>query len=163
MSNPSASRISHRPTAAISHCMNIAVNRRRTKYTRNVGAYTEGTLYIDGSYFCDTLEDEVRPLRNRSDKVIGHTAIPAGTYRVLWTYSPKFKRHLPEIPDVPLFEGIRIHAGNTPEDTSGCLLVGRKYTEGTLTSSKTTLLMLCTKISSAVLRGEPVYITIFSP
>ena len=79
--------------------------------------YTIGRLYIDGQYFCDTLEDAVR-----EKKIAGKTAIPEGTYEVIVNRSPKFKRDLPLLIDVPNFEGIRIHRGNTNEKMKNKLL-----------------------------------------
>lgn len=71
--------------------------------------YTVGRLFVDGKYLCDVLEDKVR---EPGVKVPGETAIPAGRYRVIVAMSPKFKRELPRLLDVPGFEGILIHAGN---------------------------------------------------
>ena len=85
--------------------------------------YTIGKLYIDGKYFCDTLEDQVRDLA-KERKIPGRTAIPAGVYEVIVNISPRFRRKLPRLLDVPGFDGILIHRGNTAEDTSGCILVG---------------------------------------
>ena len=85
--------------------------------------YSIGKLYIDGVYFCDTLEDTVRDLNkngvfdNGEKKIYGKTAIPYGTYNVKWTYSNKFKKYMPLIENVPSFAGIRIHAGNSSADT----------------------------------------------
>jgi len=93
--------------------------------------YTIGKLYIDGAYFCDTLEDTVR-----KEKIAGKTAIPAGTYKVKKTYSPRFNKQLPEILDVPGFTGVRIHAGNTAKDTDGCLLLGLNKTKGSVLNSQ---------------------------
>src|SRR5262245_59056606 len=81
---------------------------------------TIGHLFIDGQYQCFTLEDEIRD----GPKVMHETAIPVGRYRVVITRSQRFERMLPLLLDVPNFEGIRIHAGNTDKDTSGCILVG---------------------------------------
>lgn len=92
--------------------------------------YTIGKLYIDGEYFCDTLEDTVR-----DKKIPNKTAIPAGTYKVIVNTSPRFKRLLPRLLDVPGFEGILIHRGNTPEDTSGCILVGENKVKGKVINS----------------------------
>jgi hypothetical protein len=85
---------------------------------------TIGNLYIENEWFCFTLEDKVR-----EKKIYGETAIPAGTYKVVITWSPRFKRQLPLLVDVPGFDGIRIHPGNTHKDTEGCILVG-EYVEG---------------------------------
>lgn len=81
---------------------------------------TLGVLFVDGECECFSLEDQVR----HAAKVPGATAIPAGRYPVRITWSPKFQRDMPEICDVPDFEGIRIHPGNSAEDTEGCVLVG---------------------------------------
>ena len=86
--------------------------------------YTIGRLYIDGVYFCDTLEDRDRLLDNsmsveeiKKKKIYGKTAIPTGTYKVEITYSPRFKRYLPLICNVKGFDGIRIHEGNSDKDS----------------------------------------------
>jgi len=92
---------------------------RRFEYGTN---YTIGRLFVDGEYQCYTLEDKVR-----DTKIFGETAIPAGKYKVVIDYSPRFKRELPHILDVPGFEGVRIHPGNTSEDTEGCILVGKLW------------------------------------
>jgi hypothetical protein len=93
--------------------------------------YTIGKLYIDGAYFCDTLEDTVR-----AEKIAGKTAIPAGKYKVKKTMSPRFKTVLPEILNVPNFTGVRIHSGNTAKDTDGCLLLGLNKAKGAVLCSK---------------------------
>lgn len=98
--------------------------------------YTIGSLYIDGKYFCDTLEDPVRDLKvDGTGKEPGKTAIPAGTYSVALGYSPKFRRELPRLQDVPFFSGILIHRGNDAEDTSGCILVGENKVKGKVINS----------------------------
>ena len=97
--------------------------------------YTIGKLYVDGVYFCDTLEDKVR---EDGVKVFGETAIPKGTYNVLITYSNRFKRDMPLLQNVPMFDGIRIHAGNTDKDTHGCILVGKNTIKGKVTASSMT-------------------------
>ena len=79
-----------------------------------------GDLFIGDKYFCRTLEDEIRP---DGVKVKHETAIPAGRYKVNVTYSTRFKRQMPILLYVPMFEGIRIHGGNTSKNTSGCILV----------------------------------------
>ncbi len=92
--------------------------------------YTIGRLYIDEKFFCHTLEDPVR-----EEKIAGKTAIPEGIYNVVVNHSPKFKRDLPLLLDVPDFEGIRIHRGNTAKDTSGCILVGENKVKGKVINS----------------------------
>lgn len=82
---------------------------------------TIGRLSVDGREFCWTLEDVVRP---DGVKIYGKTAIPAGQYEVIINWSNRFKRLLPLLLRVPRFEGIRIHSGNTAENTEGCILVG---------------------------------------
>lgn len=95
--------------------------------------YTIGKLYIDGVYLCDTLEDKVRPL---GEKVYGQTAIPEGTYELRWAYSPKFKRNLPRVIDVPGFKGVLIHPGNVIADTEGCILPGENKAKGLILDSR---------------------------
>ena len=118
--------------------MNLELIRKHFTPTSTIGE-----LFIDGKFFCHTLEDVDRglthadPSRN-SLKVKGKTAIPTGMYIVSNTFSPRFKKYLPLLLNVPAFAGIRIHPGNTAEHTDGCILVG-KYTEkNKITSSKTT-------------------------
>ncbi len=113
--------------------------------------YTIGDLFIDGKWFCNTIEDRVRELpescldtsnwRNCrcGEKVYAETAIPAGRYRVTMEYSPRFKRVLPRLHDVPHFLGILIHAGNDETHTAGCLIVGKNTMKGKVLESRVTL------------------------
>ena len=107
--------------------------------------YTIGKLYVDGVYFCDTIEDKDRGLDDAMGlaeimvkKRYGETAIPYGTYKVEITYSPKYKRLMPEIKNVKGFSGIRIHSGNTAKDTLGCLIIGKNTQVGMVTESRKT-------------------------
>jgi hypothetical protein len=128
--------------------------------------YTIGKLYIDGVYFCDTLEDRDRGLKqslpasvNRAKKVQGCTAIPTGRYQVtLKMQSPRFKNkkqyefcngYLPRLINVPAFEGILIHIGNTNRDTDGCILVGRNTKVGKVLESGVTFRALYAKLKEA--------------
>lgn len=124
--------------------------------------YTIGRLEVNGSRYCDTLEDRVRDLA-REAKVPGRTAIPAGRYRVAYNYSPKFRRKMPRLLAVPHFDGILIHAGNDPEDTAGCILVGRNRAVGRVLDSVVTFEPLRQRIADASARGEQIWITITNP
>ena len=87
---------------------------------------TFGKLYVNSLFLCNTLEDIDRRLEtNPSAKIRCETAIPTGTYNLIVTLSNRFKTFLPLVQNVPGFEGIRIHTGNTNHDTEGCILVGK--------------------------------------
>lgn len=115
-------------------------------------SYTIGKMYLNGEYFCDTLEDAIRPV-----KIPNETAIPAGTYKVEVTYSPRFKRNLPLLVDVPNYTGIRIHNGSNKDHTSGCILVGFNTAKGKLTNSRKISDQLTEKLKSL---SEPIEIEI---
>jgi hypothetical protein len=119
--------------------------------------FTAGRLFIDGEHECDCLEDEVRAV-----KLHGMTAIPAGTYQVIITMSPRFKKRLPLLLNVPGFTGIRIHSGVTALDTSGCVLVGCRVEDepGVLTGGLAAKHDLQVKIQAELDRGEEVWLTI---
>lgn len=127
--------------------------------------YTIGKLYIDGVYFCDTLEDAVR-----EKKIPNITAIPYGTYKVtLRVRSPRFSTkaafnwcsgYLPRLINVPNFDGILIHSGNSARDSSGCILVGRNTTVGHLSESMTTLKKLYPILKKAEHVGDSISIEI---
>lgn len=129
--------------------------------------YTIGRLYINDEYFCDVLEDADRGLSDDMDldmiqslKKPSITAIPTGTYKVLITYSPRFKSRMPILMNVKGFDGIRIHSGNTNRDTSGCLLVGENKEKGKVLNSKITYTKLFNIINDALENNEDVTITI---
>lgn len=128
--------------------------------------YTIGRLYVNNEFFSNTLEDRVVD-KNKNGvfdgdekKVYGESAIPYGTYKVIYNYSPKFKRNLPRLLDVPHFEGILIHSGNTAADSAGCILVGNNTEIGKLTNSRATSDKLNKVIEAAQKRGESITITI---
>lgn len=128
--------------------------------------YTIGKLYINDKYVCDTLEDTDRGLNKdmplneiKSKKVYGETAIPTGKYQVVWTYSNKFKRSLPLLLNVPGFEGIRMHNGNTAAHTQGCPLLGENKVVGKVINSIATCNRVLPLIQDAC-QNEKVYITI---
>lgn len=127
---------------------------KRTDYTDRS---TIGELDIDGQEFCYTLEDVVRP---KGVKIKGQTAIPAGRYRVRNTFSPKFGRVLPQIMSVPMFDGIRIHGGNTDADTEGCLLLGMHRGHDHIDTCRPALDHVYMMITAAEVAGKEVWITI---
>ena len=119
---------------------------------------TMGSLYIDGHWFCFTLEDPVRELGpNGEGKIPGKTAIPYGRYQVIIDKSTRFNCLMPHILNVPHFEGIRIHSGNTAADTEGCVLLGLTITKGTLdsiSSSKLAFGQFFERLKEGLLEGE---------
>lgn len=131
--------------------MKLQVNREP-----GTEGFTVGTMWVDDVAECYTLEDQVRT----GHKVYGQTAIPAGTYKVVERFSPRFKRVLPHLLDVPGFEYILIHPGNTASDTHGCVLVGVTKLHGAIGGSRLAFDALFAKISAAWARHEPVTITI---
>ena len=132
--------------------------------------YTIGKLFIEGHLFCDSVEDCVRELRDINKdgdfddkgegKVYGLTAIPEGTYRLTLSMSSRFKRLLPELHDVPGFAGVRIHSGNTAEDSHGCIIVGINDKKGWVSRSRNYETALVEKLQSYINDGFAVQITI---
>ena len=142
--------------------MEIRINRIARKER-----YTIGNMYVDDTYFCDTLEDADRELTNTMEideilakKVKAQTAIPTGKYDIILSFSPRFKRVLPLLLNVKGFEGIRIHPGNTAEDTEGCLLVGENKEKGKVLNSRATFERLMAILLGCEKRKEKVTITI---
>ena len=124
---------------------------------------TEGKLFINGTFECYTLEDTDRQLELGGKKIYGQTAIPRGTYEIDITYSPRFKEDMPLLLNVKGFEGVRIHSGNKPEDTDGCILVGNENTrdgDDWIGQSKKAYRRLFSKILEAEERGEKITIEI---
>lgn len=119
---------------------------------------TEGDLYIDNKLECHTLEDCVREV-----KVFGKTAIPCGRYRVVLDQSTRFHQVMPHILEVPGFEGVRIHWGNKPQDTEGCILVGSdqgKLTDAWIGNSKIAYQKLMAKLLDATAAHKEIWLTI---
>ena len=139
--------------------------------------YTIGRLSIDGERFCDTIEDKDRGLRqdlplsvNKARKVKGETAIPTGRYQVtLGVKSQKYSAkkqyafcngYVPRLLNVPAFDGILIHIGNTAADSEGCILVGKNTKVGMVTHSTVTFWELYSRLQDAAKQGEKIFITI---
>lgn len=141
--------------------MNLILRRRPSNETCTIGELYDD----DGSFVCYICEDPVREIANApvlTWKVLGDTAIPQGRYRITITYSNRFKRQLPLLNMVPGFAGIRIHPGNGPEDTEGCLLPGMSVQPGDagVLESRTAFKKLYDLIDEELVRGEEVWIDI---
>ena len=118
-------------------------------------------------WFCNTMEPTARKLTSRMPltvirrhKIIGKTAIPTGRYRILITRSRRFGRWLPLLMNVKGFEGIRIHAGNKPEDTRGCILPGFNRRKGYVLDSTRCVLTLVKMMTEAMEKGEKVFVKV---
>lgn len=152
--------------------MELLVKRRYKGST-----YTIGSLYVNGVYECDTLEDPDRGLTSemsleeiKSKKIYGNTAIPTGKYSVsMSVVSPRFKDRswakpysgkIPRLLDVKGYEGVLIHVGNKATDTSGCILVGENKIKGQVLNSTACFMELMTQLLKAHLKGEPITIEI---
>lgn len=154
--------------------MKILVDRQWKKNT-----YTIGKLYIDNTFFCNTLEDTDRELTQSMPlgeiqklKKPSVTAVPIGTYTIdMNTVSPRFSKNawmvkncrgakLPRLLNVPGFSGVLIHTGNTAKNTDGCILVGKNDVKGMVTKSREYFLTLYNKLYVAYKKGEKITITI---
>lgn len=155
--------------------MEIRVRRTALKDT-----YTIGKMYIDGTYFCDVLEDKVRDLNKNGEfdngevKIANNTAIPYGTYEITmdvrstkfsdfekYPWAKEYDGYLPRLTNVPLFVGVLLHVGNSDVDSSGCLLVGENKVVGkVINSTKTFHRLMHEYLIPAKNRGEKIYITI---
>eukprot|EP01036_Dinobryon_divergens_P050116 gene50116-67110_t len=118
---------------------------------------TIGDLFINGQFECHTLEDVVRPV-----KIKGMTAIPAGTYEIIINFSQRFQKQLPRLLNVPNFDGVLIHAGNTAADTEGCLLVGQTKSRDMIGASRAAFAALFPKLQAAT-STEKIFIEIVNP
>ncbi len=115
---------------------------------------TIGELSVNGQFECYTLEDKVRPV-----KIAGKTAIPPGRYEVIINFSQRFGYPLPLLLNVPDFEGVRIHPGNTPANTEGCILVGETKSENFIGQSRIAFDQLFEKLKAAA-ATEKIFIEI---
>lgn len=129
--------------------------------------YTIGIVTVDGERFSNSLEDTDRGLNNtmtpneiKCKKIYGQTAIPTGQYEVIFTYSVKFKKEMPLLLNVPGFEGVRVHNGNLPSETYGCILIGDNTAKGCVTNSRVKTQLLYDKMRFAISKGEKIYINI---
>lgn len=133
--------------------------------------YTIGHLYLDGEKLCDILEDPVRDHNKDGDlndpgegKIYGDTAIPYKMYKVILTYSPKFRRYLPLLVNVPHFEGIRIHGTKskvaTNKNTHGCLIPGENKVRGGVIKSLEYEQKITEIIRAQIKEGNEVFINI---
>jgi Family of unknown function (DUF5675) len=130
--------------------------------------FTLSRLYMGGMLFpgCQyILEDKVREITGKPVtewKIKAETAIPAGRYKVVIDMSTRFKKQMLHLLDVPGYEGIRIHSGNTSHDTEGCLITGRERDEknGEVSGSRVALASLYPRIEAAIASGESVYWTV---
>lgn len=135
----------------------MKITCRRFEYS---DTYTISRLYVDGVYECYVLEDKVRPV---GVKVQDQTAIPAGVYSVVIDFSNHFQKLLPHILDVPMFEGVRIHSGNTSADTEGCLIVGKIWGgKDGVSMSRVAFTDLYIKMESAVHLGQKINLEIIN-
>lgn len=141
--------------------------------------YTVGKLYVNDEYFCDTIEDKDRGLSQKDDitkikrtKVKNMTAIPTGTYDITMNVvSPRFSQRafyrqtcnggrVPRLLNVPGFDGILIHVGNTAADSSGCILVGKNTQIGKVLNSTNTFKRLYSILDKANRAGDSIKITV---
>ena len=138
----------------------------RTEFGVN---YTKSSLFLDDVFECFVLEDKDRQRQAdgtviawvSSLKVPKETAIPYGRYKIIIDFSNRFGRLMPHILDVPDFEGIRIHSGNTDKDTEGCPLVGQDWGDGNfIGKSKLAFDALYSKLETAFNNGEEIWIEI---
>lgn len=130
--------------------------------------YTIGKLYIDGQYFCDTIEDKDRGLKQSMSlseiqriKIQNKTAIPTGTYKVtLNVVSPRFskkdfymqnanKGRVPRLLNIPGFDGVLMHVGTDENSSSGCIIVGKNKIVGKVLESKDTFIKLYKKLQTS--------------
>ena len=128
---------------------------------------TTGKLFVNGEFQCFTLEDKDRSLTTEmplseieEKKVYGKTAIPKGRYKVIINHSEHFNRDLPLLLNVPGYAGVRIHPGNVPADTLGCILVGQARSVDQVINSRSAFAPLADKLTAAIHNNENIFLTI---
>lgn len=145
------------------HIMEILIDRKWKK-----DKYTISKVYVNGKDFgCNALEDKDRGLNQNMSiaeiaklKVYGQTAIPTGRYLVTYTYSNHFRKYLPYINNTKGFTGVRIHSGNTAEDSLGCILIGKNDAVGRINNSRYWTNLLIAEMQKAWSKKEEVFIVI---
>lgn len=138
--------------------MEILVKRQPS----NAGC-TAGEMFLDGVHECFVLEDVQREVAGQpveTWKIAGRTAIPRGRYQVVIDFSNRFQRQMPHILNVPGFTGVRIHSGNTAEQTEGCVLVGKMKQENLILKSRDAFNEFFPKLQAALQDNGKVWITI---
>lgn len=141
--------------------MKLKIRRNRFYKDRTIGQ-----LYINDEFYCFTMEDTMREKLGvpvEEWKIPKETAIPTGLYRITLETSKKFGENTIFINDVPGFTGIRVHAGNSPKDTEGCVMVGYRLTKDNdiaFGMTRPALYDLKTKIKQAILDGEEIFLDI---
>lgn len=161
LEEPNSEIVENMPISETPPAMQLVLKRYLLEDTFSIG-----DLFINGGYFCKTLEDKNRGLDSTMSleeikklKVYGQTCIPTGTYQVVISYSNRFKKLLPELILVPGYQGIRIHAGNIASQSSGCILVGDTYKDGKVLNSIRTMSKLMTILRQS-LSKQKIFITI---
>ena len=134
----------------------------KLKLTRDVftDLSTTGKLTVDDEYFSFTLEDTDRKMEAGGEKVYGKTCVPRGAYDVVLNFSNRYQKVMPQVMDVPGFEGIRIHAGNFHGDTNGCVLLGSTRSTDFVGNSMVTFDRLMGILEDAYDRQEPITLEI---
>lgn len=148
--------------------MKITVQREPSENGR-----TYGKLFLDGVYFCETLEDQIRETAEpvAKWKIRGQTAIPSGEYSVILSDSQHFARVLPELLRVPGYVGVRIHPGNTASQTEGCILVGKERGDLQIGAKKVNAVLqsqiafksLYERLVEATVIKDPITISVINP
>ena len=141
--------------------MSLEIVLKRLRFT---DTYTEGELWINHTFFCNTIEDKNRDIdkdgKLDEEKVYGKTCIPYGIYEVINSFSNHFQKILPEVLKVPGFSGVRIHSGNTADDSLGCIIIGKKVSPGIVSSGRPLQADLVEKIKIARATGEKCWLII---